>query len=96
MISKKYCKALKYYVTAAKETISLQYRIGKTIFSFLAVIGGKLYSNHPKKTNNVHKDAKYLVSVIITLVTNIIERYTMFHDVEKMKDLGNKSYVLKH
>ena len=42
-------------------------RIGKTIFTSMAVIGGELYRNHPRNINHIHKDAKDLVSVIITL-----------------------------
>ena len=37
----------------------------------MAVIGGKIYSNHPKNPNNVHKDSKYMVSVIITVDKDI-------------------------
>ena len=45
----------------------------------MAVIGGKLYRNHPKNLNHVHKDTKYLVSVIITLGKNISGGETVFY-----------------
>ena len=38
-----------------------------TIFTSMAVIGGKIYSNHPTIFNHVHKENKDLVYVIITL-----------------------------
>ena len=44
------------------------------------VIGGKLYSNHPKNLNHVHKDTKYLVSVIITVGKYISGGDTVFYD----------------
>ena len=44
------------------------------------VIGGKLYHNHPKNLNHMHKDVKYLVSVIITLVKDISGGDTVFYD----------------
>ena len=46
----------------------------------MAVIGGKLYHNHPKNMNNVHKDIKDLVSVIITLGKYISGGDTVFYD----------------
>ena len=45
----------------------------------MAVIGGKLYRNHPKNLNYVHKDIKYLVSVIITLGKDISGGDTVFN-----------------
>ena len=42
-------------------------RIGENIFTSMAIIGGKLYRNHPKNLNHVHEYTKDLVSVIITL-----------------------------
>ena len=46
----------------------------------MAVIGGKLYRNHPKILNHVHKDTKELVSVIITLGKDISGGDTVFYD----------------
>ena len=50
-----------------KKKLPSKCRIGETIFTSMDVIGGKLYSNHRKNLNHVHKGTKYLVSVIITL-----------------------------
>ena len=62
----------------------------------MAVIGSKLYSNHLKNMNHVHKDGKYLVSVIITLGGNISGGDTVIYDGVKTSDLGSRSHVLKH
>ena len=53
------------------------------------VIGGRLFSNHPKHMNHVHNDSKYLVSVIITLGGYISGGDTVFNDVVKTSDLGS-------
>ena len=45
---------------------------------------------------HVHKYTKDLVSVIITIVTNIIGGDTIFNDVVKSSYLGNRTYVLKY
>ena len=45
---------------------------------------------------HVHKDTKDLVSVIITLDTNISGGDTVFYDRVKKSDLVNISHVLKH
>ena len=55
------------FLIAAKETITLQRRIGKTCFTSIYIIGRKIYSNHIQNINNVHKHSKELVSAIITL-----------------------------
>ena len=62
----------------------------------MAFIGGRLYSNHHKNLNHVHKESKYLVSVIITLGVNISGGDTMFYDGVKTSDLGSRSHVIKH
>ena len=54
----------------------------------MAVIGVKLYRNHPKNINHVHKDTKDLVPVIITLGKNISGGDTVFYDGDKTSDLG--------
>ena len=59
------------------------------------VIGGRLYSNRPKNLNHVHKDSKYLVSVIISLGGNISGGDTVFYDVVKTSELGSRAHVLK-
>ena len=66
------------------------------MFTSMDIIGGKLYSNHPKNLNHVHKDSKYLVSVIITLGKNISGRDTVLYDEVKKSDLGSRAHILKH
>ena len=80
----------------AKEILPSTCRIGETIFTSMAVIGGKLYHNHPKNLNNVHKDKKYLVSVITTMGKNISVEDTVFYDVVKTSHLGSRAHILKH
>ena len=60
----------------------------------MAVIGGKLFSNHPKNLNHVHKDSKDLVYVIITLVKDISGGNAVFYDGVKTFDLGSRVNVL--
>ena len=55
-----------------------------------------LLSNYPKNLNHVHKDSKYLVSVLITLGGNISEGDTMFYNGVKTSDLGIRAHVLKN
>ena len=62
---------MKLKLDKAKEILLSTCRIDETIFTSMAVIGGKLYRNHPKNRNHMHKDVKDLVSVIITLVKDI-------------------------
>ena len=50
----------------AKEILPSTCINGETIFTSMAVIGDKLYINHPKNLNHVHKDNKDIVYVIIT------------------------------
>ena len=45
--------------------------------------------------NNLHKESKELVSVIITLVTNVNGGDTVFHDWARHTDLGKRAHVLK-
>ena len=80
----------------AKKILSSSCRIGETIFTSIDVIGGKLYSNHPKNLNNIHKDAKYLVYVIITVGKYIIGGDTVFYDGVKTFELGSRAHILKH
>ena len=65
-------------------------------FTFMAVIGGKLYSNQPKNLNHVHKDSKDMVSILITLGGNISGGGTVFYDGVKTSDLGSRAHTLKH
>ena len=62
----------------------------------MAVICGKLSSNHPKNLNRVHKDSKDTVSVIITVGKDISGGYTVFYDGVKIYDLGSGAHILKH
>ena len=58
----------------------------------MAVIGGKLYRKHPKNLNHVHKDIKYLISVIITLGKDISGGDTVFYDGVKSSDFGSRAH----
>ena len=80
----------------AKEILQSTCRIGGNIFSFKALIGGKHYSNHSKNLNRVHKDTKYLVSVIITVGKYISGGGIVFYDGVKTSDLGIRAHILKH
>ena len=54
------------------------------------------HSNNPKNLNNVHKDTKDMVSVIITVGKDISEGYNVFYDGVKTSDLGIKAHILKN
>ena len=69
--SVKYLKQQEKYVLMSNINIPKQCRIWNTCFTYVAVIGGKLFWNNPMKNNRVHKDEKYLLSVIITLGKNV-------------------------
>ena len=73
-----------------------QYRIRKTIFTYISIIRVKIYSNHPKNMNHVHKYTNDLVSVIITLGTNKSGLDNMFYEGVKMTDLVNIDIIPKH
>ena len=47
--SNQYWSQLKLKLVKANDILPLTCRIGKTIFTSMALIGGKLYRNHPKK-----------------------------------------------
>ena len=49
----------------------------------MAVIGGRIFSNHPKSMNGIYKDSRDLVSVIVPLGKNICGGETVFYDVLK-------------
>ena len=80
----------------AKEILPSTCRIGETILTSMAVIDGKLYSNHPKNLNRVYKDTKDWVSVIITVGKDISGGDTVFYDGVKTSDLGSRAHILKH
>ena len=91
-----YWSTLKLKLEKAKEILPSTCRIGETIFTSMAVIGGKMYRNHPKKLNHMHKDVKDLVSVIITLGKDIIGGDTVFYDGVKSSDFGSRAHILKN
>ena len=62
----------------------------------MAIFGGRLFSNHPKNMNHIHKDSKDLVYVIITQGKYIIGGDTVFYDGVKISDLGSIAHVLKY
>ena len=62
----------------------------------MAVIGGKLYSDHPKNMKHVHKYSKYLVYIIINLVGDISGGDTVFYDGVKTSNLGSRAHVLNN
>ena len=65
-------------------------------FIYMDIIRGKLFSNHPKNLNHVHKDSKDFVSVIITAGKNIRGGDTVFYDGVKISDLGSGAHVLQY
>ena len=78
----------------AREILPSTCQIGGNIFTSMAVIGGKIYSNHPKNLNRVHKETKDMVSVIITMRKDISGGDTVFYDVVKISDLGSRAHIL--
>ena len=80
----------------AKEILPPSCRIGENIFTSTAVICGRLFSNHPKNLNHVHKESKDFVYDIITLGGNISGGGIVFYDVVKTCDLGSRDLFIKH
>ena len=68
----------------------------ETVFTYIGVIGGKLYSNHSKKLNHVHKDSKDMVSIIITVGKYISGGDTVFYYWVNTYDLGSRAHILNH
>ena len=89
------CMGMYWTQDKAKEILQSTYRIGETLFTSTAIIGGKIYSNHPKNLNNVYKDTKDMVSVIINLGNYISGGDTVFYDGVKTSDLGSRAHSLK-
>ena len=94
--STQYWSTLKAKLEKAKKILPSTCRIGETIFTSMAVIGGKIYRNHPKNLNNVRKEIKDLVSVIITLGKYIGGGDTVFYDGMKSTGFGSRAHILKH
>ena len=80
----------------SKSMIPVQCRIGDSCFTSLATIGGNLYTRHLKSLNHLHKDSKYLLSVIIILGKYVNGGEIVFYDGENMNDIGKRAHVLKH
>ena len=57
------------------------------MFSSIAIIGCKLFSNNPKNINHVRKYIKDLISVIITLGGGGIDGDTVFYGGIRYNDL---------
>ena len=92
----KYWKNLGSTMEKATDIIPKECRIGDTCFMSLATIGGNLYTRHAKNLNNVRKDSKDILSVIIILGTNVDGGETAFYDGDNMNDIGKIAHVLKH
>ena len=92
----KYWQNLEKNMDKAKKIIPNECRIGDTCFTSLATIGGNLYTRNAKNLNNVHKDSKDLLSVIIILGTDVHGGETVFFDGETLNDIGKRAHVLKH
>ena len=90
-----YWTTLKKKMEKAKEILPPTCRIGENVFTSIAVIGGKIYSNYPKNMNHVYKDSTYMVSVIITVGKNMSGGDTVFYDVVKKSDLGRGTFTRK-
>ena len=59
----KYCQNLGTMMDTEKEKIPKQFGISDTCFTSLETIGGNLFTRHPRKLNNAHKDSNDLLSV---------------------------------
>ena len=64
-------------------------------FTSLATIGGDLFTRHPKSLNRLHKESTDSLSVIITLVTNVNGKETVFNGMT-LNCIGKISHVLKN
>ena len=76
----KYWQNLGSTMDKAKWIITKEYRIGDTCLMSLANIGSNLYTRHANNLNHVHRDSKYLLSVIIILGTDVNGGETVFYD----------------
>ena len=95
----KYWQNFRRIMEEAKLMIPKEYRIGDTCFTSLETIGGNLYTRHVKNLNHVHKDSKdskYLMSVIIILVTDVNGGEIVFNYGKNTNDIGKRAHVLKH
>ena len=86
----KYWKNLGTIMDKSKEKIPKECRIDDTCFTSFATIGGNLYKIHPRNLNRVHRDSRYLLSVIIILGTDFNGGETVFYDEDNMNDICKK------
>ena len=86
---------MKEKLEKSKEILPSTCKIGEPIFISMAVIGGRLCSNHHKNLKHVQKTSKCLVYVILTLGDNISGEDTVFYDGVKTSDLGIITQVIK-
>ena len=84
----------KYYESKRKNIKNP--RIGNTCFTSIEVMGGRYFRNIPKNNNNVYKDEKELLLVIITLGTHISSVDTFFCDEVRIYNLGPRTHALNH
>ena len=77
-----------------KGTVSMQNWVN--VFCVYSFHWSKLYSNNPININHVHKDSKYFLYVIVTLITNIIGGDALFYGGINQTDLVKRAPVLKH
>ena len=92
----KYWQNLGSTMDKAKETIPKECRIGDTCFTSLETVEGNLYTRHLKNLNNLHKDSKDLLSVIIILGKDFHGDETILYDGENKNDIGKRAHVLKN
>ena len=88
-----YWKTLERKMEKSKEILPSTCIIGETIFTYMDFIDGKLYSNHPKSLNRVHKYSKDMVYVIITVGKDISGGDTVFYDGVKTSDLWIRAHI---
>ena len=92
----KYWQNLGRIMKEAKRMIPKECKIGDTCFTSLANIGGNLYTRHVNNIDHLHKDSKYLLSVIIISGTYVNGGETVFNDGENMNYIEKRAHVLKH
>ena len=66
-IPSQYWTTLKEKIEKEKRILPSTCRIGETTFTSMDVIGGRLFSYHPKNMNHVHKENTDFISVVIYL-----------------------------
>ena len=76
----KYWEDQRCNITTAKVKIPQKCRICNTCFTYVAFVGGKFYSSHPKNRNHFNKDQNDLLYGIIVFGTNVSDSDTIFYD----------------